>query len=444
MYSKRLQLRSLTVVGMLCGLAPAAYAQTPVADTPVEASPPAPAEPAPEPVAPAAPPATVPLAAEVAPAPTPVVVEPAPVVEKPPIAGYDKNFFLQSEDGAFRLEVGARVQPRFTYEVLDGDTKDKANFSVNRARLRVSGNVFEKELTYKFEADFGKGTVALKDFYVDYGFISKMLHLRIGQFKKPFSRPGITSSGNLETNERPLSDRNFGSGRDQGAMLHNSYDKSPMLEWAVGLFNGVGETPWFDGKVTGSADATTGEVEGTVDRSAKTNIVPSMFHPQLVARVGYNHGEIKGYSEADLEGGPFRFAVAGSGAIDFDADGGDDSEVKGELDAVFKLEGVSLSGGFYISSAQTGNGFEDRGHGKTAYHAQLGYVILGKVQPVVRFAHYRPDGANNDQTEYLAGVSFYPYKHAFKWQTDVTALSRESAAKDPIDVAIRSQMQLTF
>ena len=36
------------------------------------------------------------------------------------------------------------------------------------------------------------------------------------------------------------------------------------------------------------------------------------MEPQLVARVGYNHGKIKGYSEGDLKGGALRFGLGAS------------------------------------------------------------------------------------------------------------------------------------
>ena len=64
----------------------------------------------------------------------------------------------------------------------------------------------------------------------------------------------------------------------------------------VGVFNGTGDKSTF----SGSVDTMTGEVSG------KFSNVPSHFHPALVARVGINKNGIKGYREADLEGGSMR------------------------------------------------------------------------------------------------------------------------------------------
>ena len=47
---------------------------------------------------------------------------------------------------------------------------------------------------------------------------------------------------------------------------------------------------------------------GTIGTTTNTN-VPSKFRPAVIGRVGINRGGIKGYQEADLEGGPLRFGV---------------------------------------------------------------------------------------------------------------------------------------
>jgi hypothetical protein len=81
--------------------------------------------------------------------------------------------------------------------------------------------------------------------------------LRAGQWKRPFSRQQIGSSGRLELTDRSITDKAFGAGRDIGLAVHNNYEKSPDLEWALGVFNGTGDgarlVPTFngDGEVTG-------------------------------------------------------------------------------------------------------------------------------------------------------------------------------------------------
>ncbi|HWN72081.1 MAG TPA: porin, partial [Haliangium sp.] len=175
---------------------------------------------------------------------------PAAAPESTPLAstGYDKGFFIESADRSFSLKTQARVQFRYTFtsaleadEVTMEESRDNDSvFAVQRGRLTLGGHAFTKDLGYKLQADFGRGSVSLKDFYADYRIAGDAL-VRFGQYKRPFSRQQITSSGNLELVDRAITDGYYRAGRDAGVMVHNNYEKSPELEWAVGLFNGTGE-----------------------------------------------------------------------------------------------------------------------------------------------------------------------------------------------------------
>ena len=375
--------------------------------------------------------APAPAAAAVAAEPTPLPPTPEDAEAKPPAeVGYDKGFFIKQ--GVNSLNVQGRVQVRFTHlEVKDAKNKDA--FELARAQLYLKGNAFAEGLSYKVQIDFGRGNTALKDFYFDYCVADEMLCIRPGQFKRPYSRQQIVSDANFELVDRSITDRAFGGSRDIGLMLHDNYEKSPTFEYALGLFNGTGDRSNF----TGTADE-----EGDVTGSS-TN-VPSMWHPALGLRLGYNHGGIKGYSEADLEGGGLRFGVAGSVESHFDADNTDDSLVKMEADAVVKIEGFSVSGAVYRTSQQDGEGFGDRTTGDGGAHAQLGYVIAKMFQPVLRYGIVDPrhEDSNNIEEEYAAGFNVFFDKHDLKWQTDLTGLNHNSS--DTTDWQFRTQAQLTF
>ena len=341
------------------------------------------------------------------------------VVRAEGTAGYEKGFFVASPDGAYKVAIGGRLQARFEAEFPEGED-DVARFSIPRARLTLAGNAFTKALTYKFQADFGKGAVSLKDFYGDYAFVPGWLQLRVGQWKRPFSRQQITSSGSLELVDRSLTDGFFGAGRDIGVAIHNGAPEG--FEYALGVFNGTGEKPSFSGAV--QVDPATGE--GSVSKGKFTN-VPTLFHPAIVLRAGFNYGGIKGYSEGDLEGGPLRFAVALSGIADLDAEGADTAGFRGELDYALKVHGFASTGGVYILSNQDGAGMGDQAFGALGFHIQASYVVAGFFQPVVRYALLAPDGDDNDVHEILGGLSFYLFKHGLKVQVDGGAILREAA-----------------
>ena len=353
-----------------------------------------------------------------------------------PRVGYRKGFYI--EDGVNSLGIQARVQVRYTHLEADGAPNEDA-FSIVRARLTLKGKVFDENLSYKFQADFGKGFVTLKDFYFDYCLADDIVCVRPGQFKRPFSRQQITSSGNLEFVDRSITDKAFDAGRDIGILLHDNYEKSPTFEYALGLFNGTGEKSGFSG--SGTTDLETGDVAVT---GGSFSNVPRQWHPALVARLGYNHGDVDGYSEADFDGGGLRFGVAASVETHFDADNDDDSLLKGEVDYVVKLHGLSVTGGVYHTSEQDGSGFGDRANGDGGAHFQFGYLILDKYQPVIRYGIVDPRhlGTDDIEEEFAFGINVYLKEHLFKWQNDLTALAH--AETDTTDWMLRSQAQLAF
>ncbi len=460
--------------------APATTTAAPVAPaaTPAPAAP-APVAPATAAPAPAAAETSVPVvAAPEAAAPAPIAAEtpaatfaatPEPEVVEKPIAGFDKGFFIRTPDDKFEIKFNARLQFRFTYDNVeyDQDGHDRANsarFELARARFGFEGFVFQKELTYLFQAEFGKGYVSLKDYYLNYEF-DKWAHMRAGQYKKPYSREQLTSDGALELVDRVFFDEKFGSGRDIGLMIHDNFEKSPEIEYAAGIFNGFGDTSktnafTSNGTVTGTNDPTTDEVTGTTTVASNiTNAPPkdtnglSTFRPQLVARIGYNGGGIKGYREADLEyddWDKFRYAIGASGLMDLNMNNSDNGVLNTEVDAMFKYMGAFLTGAIYTSSKRDGqDDFDTHQYAATAGFVQAGYMITRMIEPAVRWGIDNPteDGEPTAQ-EFTGGLNFYFFKHDWKWQTDASFLKnvRETGGQfvESDDWRIRSQLQLAF
>ncbi|MGM0574514.1 MAG: porin [Myxococcota bacterium] len=347
------------------------------------------------------------------------------------LAGWDDGFYLQAPDGSSRLEIGGRLQLQHATDIPDeGDTQ--ARFLVRRARLKLQGHVFVPELTFKFQAGFGKGSVVLKDFFADYRFADGF-RLRVGQWKRPFSRQQMTSSGKLILVDRAVTDDFFATGRDLGVAIHNGYGKSPTLEWAVGLFNGTGDKPWFDGSVDGD------EVDGSF-----TN-VPDAFEPALVARIGWNHGDLKGYAEGDLEGGSLRVGVAASALAGFDHDDGNDGRIQGEVDAILKLRGFAASTAFFVASAQDGEDWSDQDYSARGMHAQVSYVLGERWAPTLRYARICPDEDDANEQAVSGGLTVFLFGgHSVKWQTDATLFAREQPGGDLQDWRVRTQLQASF
>lgn len=398
---------SLFAVAALAGTA-AAQPAPPASDQPPAEPPPA-SDPAAPPVT-EPPPATAPV--------EPPPVDPAQAEKdkekadkeakekkKIGVAGYDKGFFLKSSDDKYTMKINGRVQPFFVSRTATDPIDFRNAFEIRRARLTLEGNIHSKSLAYKFQTDFGRGFVTLKDYYIDAEF-AKDTWVRAGQWKRPFSRQQITSTGRLEITDRSITDRLFLGSRDIGVAIHNQYEKSPDFEYIVGVFNGTGDTARF----TPTTDPMTGNVTG-----GSFSNVPGKLRPVWIARAGINRGGIKGYSEADLEGGAARFAIAANIAVEGDNDDDDASLQRAGVDYVVKANGFSTTGGAYVMSSQDGLSLTDQTLAFVGFHVQAGFMATPKVQPVARFAYVDARLENGiDEQEISVGANYYAFGHDVK------------------------------
>jgi hypothetical protein len=341
-------------------------------------------------------------------------------------------------------EVGVSVcgsfQTQFEHLQLDlvgepGATQDR--FLIRRGRLTAEIEAYHL-VDATFQAAFDKGTVSLKDYYADFPLWSKDVKLRLGQTKTPFTRHFPNSGFRQEFVDRAITHAAFGAHRDVGLMLHNDYTRSPWLEYALGVFNGTGDTSTLSAEVL--TDVDTGR--GTISNGRFSN-VPTTFRPTVVGRLGLNTGDIAGYSEADLEGGGLRLSLAASGIVDLDQNE-DNSETKGEIDAVIKFHGLSLVGETLVSYAETDSSPSDRRFQAWGFRTQAGYVIAGRYQPAVRYAFVDPSGEDNNLHEIQGAFSVYLHGHSLKWQTDASVILSEDPAGARQDMRIRTQVGFVY
>ena len=388
------------------------------------------AQPAPEP-SPPPPSATTPVPTQpgtTTPTPPPPVIVPPPRAEPPPAAptkhamsvSYDKGLVIATADHAFQLRTSFRTQVRF--ESARTATQDKSEissrFSVPRSRLQVDGNAFGDATRYKLELAFGDlGSFSfVKDVFLEHRLV-KPVWLRVGQWKRPFNRQELVSDFGSEFNERANTAAFVGGGRDLGIAIHDNYEKSPEgLEWVLGVFNG------FNGgadRPVVTTSCTQNAVSGVITcTTPPPTTVPSDLGPAIVARLGWNVGKVNGYTEADIEGGPFRLALGVSYKIDLAnfAAGKEDSKVDNlshglEADAMLKVHGFGLELGAYAMKLKSA----DPQYGAMV---QPGiFVVPGHVQIAGRLA-VAPIGARK-QLEGRAAFNYYWEGHAWKWATDV-------------------------
>ena len=170
------------------------------------------------------------------------------------MAGWNDGFFMASNDGRFRMELGGFMQARFIWShiqpgnfvapganasnTLVGDRlADRYAFDMPNVQLWANGHVFSRDFTYMVKArfyqqvatDFQKGASAVPG-NVDFsGFelldawarinLDDNWSMRAGQYRTPFSRGFLTLEQYQMSASRSVVDYHYALGYTQGLEL---------------------------------------------------------------------------------------------------------------------------------------------------------------------------------------------------------------------------------
>lgn len=154
-------------------------------------------------------------------------------------AGYKKGFFIRSADENFKLKMRLRAQFQFSLDDTD-EERTETEFRVRKLRIKANGNAFRPWLKYKVQLD-ASDDVSLRDMLFEAAYptrYGKVFVPRIGQFKVPFNREELNSSGSLQLVERSVTNEEFALGRDIGAGVYGVV--GGYLTYGAGVFNGDG------------------------------------------------------------------------------------------------------------------------------------------------------------------------------------------------------------
>jgi len=154
------------------------------------------------------------------------------------------------------LTLSGRVHAQF-HTTSVTDHTPSSTFFVRRARLKATYVNESGNMKGVVQYEMGEGSPKLKDGYVDLK-VREGVRVKMGQFKKPFSRWELTSSTKLpvierankimgtankhSTNSVVIKDGLYAD-RDLGFQLHG---KSGKVGYAIGVFNGNGNNKKTD------------------------------------------------------------------------------------------------------------------------------------------------------------------------------------------------------
>lgn len=368
-----------------------------------------------------------------------------------------KGLVLTSRDRRFSLATRLRAQ--VLYE-LERDRETEAlghSLQLRRARLQFGGHVFGEHNRFKTELalsprDMGHdGTsprfTPILDWYFDFTHL-RDLSVRVGQYKIPYSRQRVISSGDLELVDRTLANAEFNLDRDVGLDLRSTdFLGLGRLRYYAGIYLGEGRDPF---QTTNFEMMYLGRVE----------LLP--------------FGDFEDYEEADFErsvrprlslGAAYAYVDGGIGEQgnrgDAPSDGGTTDVHNATADLMLKIAGLSLFADVYYRQGQRRFGdatmVDDVGNEVLAprapprnglgWSATLGYLIPRiPLQIAARYSQVGPlhrASALSRREELGGGLSYYFAGHPLKLQLDVFGRFDEGDLRNA-DQAVRLQLQAAF
>lgn len=357
---------------------------------------------------------------------------------------------IGSADRAFLLTTRLRLQVLFSVDDEDGALGNA--LQLRRARVVFAGNFFGSHNRMKLELALSPRDMAMDsegvahrtpvlDWYFDFDHL-RDLTLRVGQYKIPFNRQRVISSGDLQLVDRSAAQGEFTLDRDVGVEVRSAdFLGLDRLRYYLGVYNGEGRDP-FRSRDFGLLYL--GRVE----------VLPM--------------GRFDDYEEADFERSPPRLSLGLAYAYLDRApgvqgslgraprDGGTTDYHNVAADAVLKMWGLSVLSEFYWRDGTRNPGAAVDGSGAPVpveaprnglgWFAQAGYLFPHTAFEVAaRYSLVRQTGGSSlaDRDEVGGGVSYYFGQHSFKLQADYFRTWGERGFADGWD-RLRVQLQSAF
>ena len=339
----------------------------------------------------------------------------------------------------FYMEMSNRIQPRFTFEKPDdnvrlagtpaaGDTR--SSFRIRRAKFKLEGWFYKPELEFEVQLNWVDATVAqpnrfVEDANIDWAVAkSRAFRVRFGQFKAPYGRQQLTSSGAQQFVDRSIVDERYNPGRETGLALWGTLGTN-KFDWRAMISNGNGRSQSLNdnGKFLYS-----GRLQYQLLGNTRMN--------QWGSGLLFTEGDL---GDSAAAGGPL-FAIAANAlsndrqfaVITANAINAKDVQYGG--DYTFKYRGFASVGEYTHRETKpqrgdtgvVGDKFTDQGFNLQASYAfKTNGLGLGSfVEIAGRYAWIQPDDriSNGDRTEVGGALSYYYNKHNLKVQADYRQL----------------------
>lgn len=327
------------------------------------------------------------------------------------------------KDGDKWVKFGGRIQAQ--YHMTDKEDEDSSDeMFFRRLRPYIEGSV-HKDWEGKFQIDFGKSEVAIKDAYLRYTGIEGM-EISVGNQNFPFSRELITSSKYQQLVERTfVGDHNYGTPDRQIGFHLEGEGADKKVTYGISLASACIDPDSkkldFDTPVNNEAeDWNEGFMfGGRVD-----------FHP--FGNLKFSQGDFSGDTLATIGLAAFTWSNDDDNNSYTDEETGltdgskpDVDSVTGfEVSAALRAAGFSVDAEYNIFNAETVDstftgGIYEEGETKLMnYAVEGGYMVVpSKLELVAGYQAMDADNYDNVWTRTSVGMNYFFQKHDIKIQT---------------------------
>jgi len=332
----------------------------------------------------------------------------------------------------FYMEMSNRIQPRFTYELPDDSVKlagtenagdAKGSFRIRRAKFKLEGWFYKPELEFEIQLNWPDASSAQPNRFVEDANIDwdiskkKTFRVRFGQFKAPFGRQQLTSSGAQQFVDRAITDERYNDARETGVALWGTLGTN-KIDWRVMMSNGNGRS---NSNNDNDKFLWTGRVMWQAIGNTRMN--------QWGSGALLTEGDL-----GDSVNGPLLSFAAEAAKNNrwFTTTGNDPDNTTWGIDGQFKYAGFAAWGEYLQrhTKPETGDKYQDAG-----FLAQASYAFkapkLGPgayLEVAGRYAKLDPnDLVGGDSREEIGGaLSYYYNRHNLKVQADYRQVKDEA------------------
>ncbi|MBI2082868.1 MAG: hypothetical protein HYT76_04800 [Deltaproteobacteria bacterium] len=357
--------------------------------------------------------------------------------------GYDKGFYLLSDDKNFKFKFNIQIQPRHEYVAKEA-ALDTNSFGLSRMRTYFTGHSFSPKFKYTLTVEFNKGA-DVRDAHVNFE-LADYFKVRIGRFYIPINREDVYSSVGLHLVDTSIVWSHFTVNRDYGLQISGKIVKP--LDYAVFIANGGGNNPAKAGqnlnkemlvgaRLQSVIMGTIPSYQGDYDMSESPNI-------GLGGTLLFDFG-------ADQETEGFSTFVEQS------IDPLEDKILRGDLDGSFTWHGFSLMSQWQLAYNTV---FRTIDHGVMVQNGM--FIIPKRVEVAGRWASVFPDfpfpalastgitktgseiGTGTPVHEWVGGINTYFRGHDLKLQMEYSQIMNVNGVRNVNDQIIRTQLTFVF